>query len=1031
MDSPKPSRAGSHRRAHDLVPSEQWSAAYAKTGPQGGPSRDDPARVRARVIRVGQLTGVLAVSYLVVWGWLHDAASHPEMMIELVGIAAASLSLDLALSLTARDERLDLEGLTRLGYVYFLLRCVVLSTFPVRLDLLAGFGPPRLTLTCLAVASVPVLVPVPPRRAPVLCAFGAATQPLAVLLFYPPPVDWGNVANSAVSATLAVFAGYLCSRAAQGLRGAVERARHLGAYHLKRQISSTDVSEVWLAHHQLLARPAAVKMIRSENVSSAGLERFVREAQVTSLLTSPHTVTLYDYGISEERAPYYAMELLEGSDLQKLVDQRGPLTAAEAIDVALQVTESLEEAHRRGLVHRDLKPSNLFRCRAGLRDDFIKVLDFGLAEFRPRTDVRSASPLVSPRVMGTPAYVVPELVLGRSVDARGDIYQLGCILYFLVTGKPVFVRQTVALTCMAHVVDPAPLASEHAAHPVPNALDDLISRCLEKAPRDRPESAAELRRALLAASKELDPAEVTELERTARVTPTPPAVTNGHRRRDREIPGFSSSEETRASSLLLGGKGMSGQSVRLMRERLARLGEVIALATLAYYVLWGAVNAHGNQALVLQLVVWVAVSVILDMALVFLARSHMPTRTVFNAAMVYLVIRGAMLAFAPVHLNSLVGLEPPRITYTVVLLGLFTWFVPVTPRKVIVPLLLAGASQPLSLLALGIHTGVGDSALNAAVAVIVGYYVTYVSDRLRRAASTSGRLGSYHLVELIGKGAMGEVWRAKHSLLARPAAIKLMLAPPDTANNSALMRRFEREAQVTAALTSPHAVRVFDYGMSSEGALFFAMEFLEGRDLGRLVREDGPRAPGETVRIALEACEALAEAHALGLVHRDLKPENLMQAQVGLRDDFIKVLDFGVVELKRRLERSAGTALATAPVAGTPGYMAPEIITNSGSDARADIYELGCVLFFLLTGRMVFDLPSPVAVAMAHVTAKPPRVSDVLGRPIPSALEAIISRCLAKDPGARFASVNELADALRAVPRPPVVETDRIEARLH
>ncbi len=1031
MHSPKPRRAGSHRHAHDLVPSEQWSAAFAKAGAPATTSRDDPARVRRRIVKVGELTGILAVSYLIVWGWLHGAASRPDVVLELFGIAVASVSLDVALSLSARDERLDLEGLTRLGYVYFVLRCVLLSTFPVRLDLLAGFGPPRLTLTCLAVASVPILVPVPPRRAPLLCALGAVTQPLAVLLFYPPPVDWSNVSNSAVAATMAVFAGYLCARVAQGLRGAVERARHLGAYHLKRLIADTEVSEVWLAHHQLLARPAAVKMIRSESVSATGLGRFVREAQVTSLLTSPHTVTLYDYGVSEEGSPYYAMELLDGSDLQKLVDQRGPLTAAQTIDVGLQVTASLEEAHRRGLVHRDLKPSNLFRCRAGLRDDFIKVLDFGLAEFRPRTDVRSASPLVSPRVLGTPAYVVPELVLGRSVDARADIYQFGCILFFLLTGKPVFVRKNVALTCMAHVVDTAPRVSELAAHPVPPALEELIARCLEKAPGDRPASALELRRALLRVSAELDPKEVSALERKARVTPEPPDVSDPPAGREREVPGFSSSVETRASSLLLAGKGMTGQAVRLMRERLARLAEVIALATVAYYLLWGMVNARDDQSLILQLVVGTAVSVSLDMALVSLARGHMRTRAVLNAAMLYLVLRSIILSLAPVYLNRAVGLEPPRITFTCVLLGLFSWFAPVQPKKLLVPLVLAGASQPLSLLVLGERTGVGDSALNAAVAVIVGYYVTYVSHRLRREATNTGRLGSYHLVELIGKGAMGEVWRAKHNLLARPAAIKLMRAPPDAAKNAALMRRFEREAQVTAALTSPHAVRVFDYGMSSEGALYFAMEFLEGRDLGRLVREDGPRAPSEVVRIGLEVCDALAEAHALGLVHRDLKPENLMQAQVGLSDDFIKVLDFGVVELKRRLEGRAGAALATAPVAGTPGYMAPEIITNSGSDARADIYELGCVMFFLLTGRMVFDEPSPVAVAMAHVTAKPPRVSDVLGRPIPAALEAIIERCLAKEPAKRFASVHELADALRAVPLPRVVESEWTEARLH
>jgi serine/threonine-protein kinase len=247
-----------------------------------------------------------------------------------------------------------------------------------------------------------------------------------------------------------------------------------------------------------------------------------------------------------------------------------------------------------------------------------------------------------------------------------------------------------------------------------------------------------------------------------------------------------------------------------------------------------------------------------------------------------------------------------------------------------------------------------------------------------------------------------------------------------------LMRRFEREAQVTAMMTSPHAVRVFDYGMSNDGALYFAMELLDGRDLGRLVREDGPRSPAETVRIAREVCDALGEAHNLGLVHRDLKPENLMSARIGLRDDFIKVLDFGVVELRRRLEmRSQKSALASAPVAGTPGYMAPEMITSSGADGRADLYQLGCIMFFLLTGRNVFEDPSAVATAMAHVTAPPPRVEDVLGRRIPEELEAIVARCLAKDPAQRFPSAEAVDGALALVPLPTIVMTERVEGLLH
>ncbi len=1034
MNAERPGDWGSNGARRDLVPGAGWSSnSLVLARPFTGSSRD-PVRIRTRVVTVGYATAILTACYLLGWSALHhEILYRADVWQELLGIALASLTLDIALAVTASDRKLPVSQVVKLGYVYFVLRCLLLSVLPVRLDVLAGFGPPRFTLACLAVVSLPTLIPTSPRRALGLCALGAATQPLAVLLWSPAPVNPSIVANSAVASTIAVFVGYVCARIAQGLRGAVERARNLGAYHLRRLIAQTDVSEVWLAHHHLLARPAAVKKIQLEGVTSEVLERFVREAQVTALLTSPHTVTLYDYGVSEEGAPYYAMELLEGEDLQKWIEHRGAVTAAEAIDIGLQACDSLEEAHQKGLVHRDLKPSNIYRCRSGLREDFIKVLDFGMAQFRPRSELHTTSYLVSPRVMGTPAYIVPEVVLGRRVDARSDIYQLGSILFFLLTGRPPFIRHSVELTCMAHVVDAAPRVSNLARHFVPPDLEAVVGRCLEKDPRNRFASAAELKRVLEALRDELNPSEVSELGRAARVAPSPPVPESvGHERLDRDVPGFSGAEETRASSLLLGGEGIRGQTARFVRERLVLMCELTALATVGYYVLWGSFNARGSPALVLEIVVGTTVSVTLDMGLAALSRSsRVRTRTVINAALVYLVLRALPMAMAPVRLNDLVGLEPPRMTFTCVLVGMFSWFVPVPPKKLIFPLIVAGAMQPLSLVVFRDTSGVGESTLTALVSIVVGYYVALVSHRLRREASYSGRLGSYQLVELIGKGAMGEVWRAKHQLLARPAAIKLMRAPPDARKNRALMRRFEREAQVTAALTSPHAVRVFDYGMSNDGALYFAMELLEGRDLGRVVREDGPLAPDEVVRVALETCDALAEAHALGLVHRDLKPENLMQAQVGLRDDFIKVLDFGIVELRRRLEQASGSALASAPIAGTPGYMAPEVITSNGADARADIYELGCVMFFLLTGRPVFEGANPVAVAMAHVTQPPPKVEDVLEHPIPPSLEAIVARCLAKIPSDRYSSVEELVRALNVVPSAIVVRHDPTEELRH
>lgn len=974
-----------------------------------------------RLAAVSYLSGALGLGYFLVWGAIHDALRRPDILVEIVGVTLAWLSLDAALVLHVRKRDVSLDHLTHLALLYFGLRCVLLSVFPVRLDTLAGFEPPRFTLTCVAVVCLPILVAMEPKRALLPCSLGAATQPLAVAIFSTagPVAIW----NSAINAVIAVMAGVLCARITFGLRGTIERAHHLGAYHLTRLIARTEVSEVWLARHRLLARPAAVKRICIPHVGDAVLSRFVREAQATSLLTSPHTVTLYDYGVSEGGAPYYAMELLEGADLQSYVQKQGPLSAGEVVEIALQVCDSLEEAHDKGLLHRDLKPSNVFRCRSGLRDDFVKVLDFGLAEFRRPSGVPTGSVLGSVRVVGTPAYVVPELVLGRRVDERADIYQLGCTLFYLLTGRPVFVRRTVEMTCMAHVVDPAPPVSEHTRQDVPEDLVELVARCLEKNPADRPCSAAEVRRLLeplrarmrIAREKALSRTSRAELERARSSIPAS------------EVPGFSKSDEPMAVSLLVGGAELRGERAELVRRRLAMLVEIVALVTIVFYALWAFGNARGSEHLLKVVVGATAVSVLVDVVVLALAKSErVATRVLVWLALAYLVVRSFLVSYISVRLNLLVGVEPPRITFACVALSVIPLLVPTRPRDIAAPLLLAGATLPLSLVLSGVSRGVADSALNAAVAVAIGCYVASVSDRLRQSANRAGRLGSYHLVRRIGRGAMGEVWSAEHQLLARPAAIKLMSSASDLTASKTLMRRFEREAQVTATLTSPHAVRVFDYGMSNEGALYFVMELLDGRDLGRIVREDGPRSPAETVRIALEVCDALGEAHALGLVHRDLKPENLMSARIGLSEDFTKVLDFGIVELRRRLElTSQKGALASAPVAGTPGFMAPEMITTSGADGRADLYQLGCVMFFLLTGKPVFDEATPVATAMAHVTAPPPRVADALGRPIPEELESIVARCLAKDPAARFASAERLAAALRRVPLPSIVETER------
>jgi serine/threonine-protein kinase len=257
----------------------------------------------------------------------------------------------------------------------------------------------------------------------------------------------------------------------------------------------------------MLARPAAIKLIRPEALAAAdggmaqlAVTRFRREAEAAAKLRSPHTVELYDFGVTEDRTLYLVMEMLEGMDLESLVRQVGPLPAARVIYILRQVCESLAEAHADGLIHRDIKPANIHVGRLGLQHDFVKVLDFGLVKHvadgagdgAPEHSQATATGLTP----GTPAYMAPEMSLGEAVDGRADIYALGCVAYYLLTGKVVFEAET-SLQMVAKHLQATPVPpSRRADVDVPPALERLVLACLAKAPADRPGSARELDRLL-------------------------------------------------------------------------------------------------------------------------------------------------------------------------------------------------------------------------------------------------------------------------------------------------------------------------------------------------------------------------------------------------------------------------------------------------------------------------------------------------------------------------------------------------------
>ncbi len=301
------------------------------------------------------------------------------------------------------------------------------------------------------------------------------------------------------------------------------------------------------------------------------------------------------------------------------------------------------------------------------------------------------------------------------------------------------------------------------------------------------------------------------------------------------------------------------------------------------------------------------------------------------------------------------------------------------------------------------------------VSVIVTTLASRVIFGLRERAAEAQRLGQYVLVEKIGGGGMGTVYRARHALLRRPTAIKLL--PPDKLGAQTISR-FEREVQNTSRLTHPNTVAIYDYGRTPDGVFYYAMEYLDGVDLQQLVHASGPQSPSRVVHVLAQVCGALTEAHGIGLVHRDIKPANIVLCERGGIPDTAKVVDFGLV--KDVASAKAPTLSTADTIIGTPMYMAPEAIQKPDAvDARADLYALAAVGYFLLTGKTVFEGSSVMEVCAQHLHEAPVPPSTRLGSPLPEDLEALILKCLAKNPAERLQSAAELRRALLdcAVPR--------------
>jgi serine/threonine-protein kinase len=350
-----------------------------------------------------------------------------------------------------------------------------------------------------------VVVPIRPGRAVLVAVAAVTSVPAMVLLSisrFPPSVPPTGLQLFFVfffPYMLVVLMSYVGARVVYTLGTEVSRARELGSYRLTERLGAGGMGEVWRAEHRLLARPAAIKLIRREAAAdgqSGGSQdlrrRFEREAQVIASLRSPHTVNLFDFGVADDGSFYYVMELLDGLDTETLVKRFGPQPAERVIHILLQMCHSLSEAESRGLVHRDIKPANVFLCRYGEDLDFVKVLDFGIAKDTGRADVSNTALTMANVIQGTPSFIAPEQAMGVQLDGRADLYSAGCVAYWLLTGQLVFTGETALAVIMHHATTAPPAPSTRTELPIPPELEAIVMRCLEKDRDKRQQTAREL-----------------------------------------------------------------------------------------------------------------------------------------------------------------------------------------------------------------------------------------------------------------------------------------------------------------------------------------------------------------------------------------------------------------------------------------------------------------------------------------------------------------------------------------------------------
>jgi len=494
------------------------AARLTGTVSRGGATPLPPEMLRecsARVAVAGWVTVVLWAFALFMneglFRLLHAAAPPWRWVWEAMGLRLAIVGLlsSIALAITARRWCGHPATVLRLAQVHEVVTCALIANMMWWGEITLHGG--RVSWVAVVILVYASIAPSTPRRTLVVSLVAASMEGVAVFIAWlrgvlPPDANAFSIAWHLVPQYLCAVLAIIPVTIIRKLGLQVTRARELGSYTLGERIGRGGMGEVFHATHRMLARPAAVKLIRQEALGESSpegaalaIERFRREADAAAALQSPHTIQLYDFGVTDDGTFFHVMEYLDGLDLETIVERFGPMQPERVVQVLAQACHSLAEAHARGMVHRDIKPSNLFLCRMGLEVDWLKVLDFGLVKLEPRASRGELQLTAQNLTTGTPAFMAPEIAAGTApADHRVDLYALGCVAYWLLTGRLVFEAESAMQMVVRHVSEAPVPASERTEFEVPPELDALVLACLAKRPEDRPTDAGELARCLAA-----------------------------------------------------------------------------------------------------------------------------------------------------------------------------------------------------------------------------------------------------------------------------------------------------------------------------------------------------------------------------------------------------------------------------------------------------------------------------------------------------------------------------------------------------